>query len=498
MDQVKAGALLTENFLEMFLLFDTEGTILCANAAARDKLEYGDALCGSHVASIFPNEFQKTEQGFSTEFRFGEPVQQLMAYRKNLTCFPVEARILWDEQQGAYLCMAQDILEKQFLTQELERVKEEAQEASKVRSEFVANVTHELRTPVNGILGNLKGLTESEEEEGKKKVLRLIERCCGDMNRLINNILDFSKLEAGKFVLENRRYHFRNMIDYVRGNHVNRITEKGLDFFVTVSPEIPEYVVGDEHRLVQILNNLLSNAQKFTHIGKISLEVIKTAQVKNAIELYFLVIDTGIGIKKEDHDKLFQSFTQVDASISRKYGGTGLGLNITRQLVEMMNGNISVESEENKGTTFAFSIWVGDADTDVEAGDITLPDAPMHRRRLRHIMSMSRQAEEDKPDAMRQFGTSENREFLDKTLSKLVLCIEMENWEKAESFMETIRQLTEDAPQEIKRKILRIKMTVQKENCEKTLQGLDALRECLEQQPEEENEADERQRKEDS
>lgn len=487
MDQVGNGALLTENLLEMFLLFNAKGTILYANATAKNKLGYTEELAGCHIASIFPNEFQKADTGFSTEYSFGESIQRLMAYRKNLTCFPVQTRIVWNEERAAYVCMAYDILEKEFLEQELERVKQEAEQALRVRSEFVANVTHELRTPVNGILGNLKGLSE---EEGRDRTLQLIERCCGDMNRLINNILDFSKLEAGKFVLENRRYHFRNMIDYVRGSHVNRITEKGLDFFVTVSPEIPEYVVGDEHKLVQILNNLLSNAQKFTHIGKISLEVIKTAQVKNAIELYFLVMDTGIGIKREDQDKLFQSFTQVDASISRKYGGTGLGLNISKQLVEMMKGSISVESEENRGTTFAFSIWIGDGDAVEDGSEIALPDSPLHRKGIRQVLSLSGHSEEQKPDAKKQYGSKENMELLDKTLSKLVLCIEMENWEKAESFMETIRQLTENAPQEVKRKVLRIKMTVQKENCEKTLQGLEELRICVEQKPEEGNETD--------
>lgn len=487
MDQVGEGALFIENLLEMFLLFDAKGTILYANAAAKKKLGYEEGLSGSHIASVFPNKFRKEDTGFSTEYSFGEEMQHLMAYRKNLTCFPIEARIVWNEERAAYICMAYDIIEKEFLEQELERVKQEAEQAQKVRSEFVANVTHELRTPVNGILGNLKGLSE---EEGRERTLQLIERCCGDMNRLINNILDFSKLEAGKFVLENRRYHFRNMVDYVRSSHINRITEKGLDFFVTVSPEIPEYIIGDEHKLVQILNNLLSNAQKFTHIGKISLEIIKTAQVKNAIELYFLVMDTGIGIKKEDHDKLFQSFTQVDASISRKYGGTGLGLNITKQLVEMMKGSISVESEENRGTTFAFSIWAGDGDAVEDGSEIVLPDSPLQRRGIKQLLSLSGHSEEEKPDGKKQYGSKENRELLDATLSKLVLCIEMENWEKAESFMETIRQLTEGAPQEVKRKVLRIKMTVQKENTEKTLQGLEELANLCGAEPEEEKEAD--------
>ena len=486
MDQV--GALPVENALEMILIFSREGVITYANAAAKEKLEYKDELCGRHISSIFPNEFQQTENGFSTEYLFGSQIQNVIVYRKNLTCFPAEARMIWDEENSQYVCMANDILEKEFLNQEMERVKQEAEQALKVRSEFVANVTHELRTPVNGILGNVMDLTEKEEDEKKRKALRLIERCCGDMNRLINNILDFSKLEAGKFVLENRRFHFRNMIDYVRGNHQNRITEKGLDFFVTVSPEVPEYIVGDELKIVQILNNLLSNAQKFTHVGKISVEILKTAQVKNTIELYFLVMDTGIGVEKENQDKLFKAFSQVDASISRKYGGTGLGLNITKQFVEMMGGSISVESQKNKGTTFAFSIWVGDGDAGSE--EYILPDASIRRSNAGLSIMTSETSESDGADAMRTFGTPENTELLDKTLSKMVLCIEMENWQKAEDFMETVRQLTEGAPREAARSVLRLKMAVQKENYEKAIVSLEELKAIMEQKPEEGDEAD--------
>ena len=191
------------------------------------------------------------------------------------------------------------------------------------------------------------------------------------MNKIIDNVLDFSKLDAGKFTLEPRRFHFRNMLDYVKEQHIGRITEKGLDFFMTVSPQAPEYIVGDELRIVQILNNLLSNALKFTSVGKITLQALKTARVDDKTELFFIVSDTGIGIAEEDRDKLFRSFSQVDASISRKYGGTGLGLNICRQLVELMGGSIEVESRRGGGSVFSFSIWVGACE---EAGDSRTSD----------------------------------------------------------------------------------------------------------------------------
>lgn len=357
--------------------------------------------------------------------------------------------------------MAIDILEKEYLGKEIEQVRNEAQQAMKVKSEFVANVTHELRTPVNGVKGNVQALLEEVSDSKTRKSLQLIERCCDDMNRIINNILDFSKLEAGKFVLELHRFHFRNMLDYVRNNHINKLTEKGLGFFVTVSPQIPEYVVGDELRIVQILNNLLSNAQKFTAVGKISVEAVRTARINDKIELFFMVKDTGIGIDAADRDKLFQSFSQVDASISRKYGGTGLGLNICKQLVELMGGKIEVESERNRGSTFSFSIWVGIPDGEEELPDQPGLEMPLFTERIKDA------SKEIPLEEIRKYGTSENLKILNNNLSKLILCVEMENWEKAEMFMETIRQMTEGAPRDVSRVILRLKMAIQKENYDK-------------------------------
>ena len=292
------------------------------------------------------------------------------------------------------------------------------------------------------------------------------------MNNLINNILDFSKLEAGKFTLEQRRFEFRSMIDYVRSTHMPKITEKGLKFFVTVSPEIPEYVIGDELRIGQVLNNLLSNACKFTHVGKVSLEVLKTAQNGNRVELFFMVIDTGIGIAKADIDKLFKSFSQVDASVSRKYGGTGLGLNISSQLVELRGGNISVDSEVNKGTMFSFSIWVELPEEEVEES-------------MSHVdtyvaKSLSDTLKEDSESSnMLAFGTKENMEELKKQLSKIVLCIEMENWEKAESFTDSIKHLTVEAPKEMRTATLKLKMAVQKSDYDKAIAAYDAVMELL-------------------
>lgn len=458
MKQIGEDIFPMEDALEMIIVFDRGGNISYVNASAREKLEYGQDLCGRHISEVFPNTFLPGKDADAAEEMLGNDLCSLVAYRRNHTCFPVEARIIKKRTDlEEYICMANDILEKEFLSREVERIREEADQAAKVKSEFVANVTHELRTPVNGVLGNVRELLGRPLDEATQKSLHLVERCCDDMNKIINSILDFSKLEAGKFTLEPRRFHFRNMMDYVKANHMNKITEKGLNFFMTVSPQIPEYIIGDELRIVQVLGNLISNAQKFTSVGKITVEAVRTARVNDKIELFFMVKDTGIGIDAADKDKLFQSFSQVDASISRKYGGTGLGLNICKQLVELMGGRIEVESEKNRGSTFSFSVWVGISENEEE----------VLCEQTDYIEMPAGDVEDSSAEDIRQFGTPENLKNLKNNLSKLILCVEMENWEKAEMFMETVRTLTSGAPREIGRIALRLKMAIQKENYDK-------------------------------
>ena len=470
----ESGLFPVKDALEMVLIFDGAGEISYANDAAEKELEYDGDLCGSNICDVFPNEFRLEEGSLVEECPIGYEVQNLVAYRKNFTCFPVKARIIRSETHpGMYVCMADDTVEKEYLSREIIQAKQEAQEAQKVKTEFVANVTHELRTPVNGVLGNVRELMGEEKDPRKSKFLWTISRCCEDMNKIIDNILDFSKLEAGKFTLEPRKFNTREMLDYVKANHASKITEKGLEFFMTVSPQVPEYIIGDELRIEQILNNLLSNALKFTAAGKVSLEVLKTAQVKDKIELFFIVVDSGIGIDKGEKDKLFESFSQVDASISRKYGGTGLGLNICQQLVELMGGRVGVESEKGKGSAFSFSVWVESCEENTSSSQTdALKKAVYTSASLTALAG-------DGQENLKQYGTEENQEALKRNLSKLILCVEMENWEKAEMFMETIRQLAEGAPREVGRILLRLKMAVQKENYDKVAASYEELKAFL-------------------
>ena len=476
-----------ENALEMILIFDVNGEILYANPMAEKLLKYKESVSGSSIMEVFPN-LEDEEQRWQT-LAEKEKLCNLMAYRGNRTCFPVRAKIVFYpekfQDRQVYLCSAADISTESYLEKKVDQVEEEAENAAKVKSEFVANVTHELRTPVNGISGNAQELLDQEQDKEKIKLLQLIERGCRDMNALINNILDFSKLESGKFTLESRKFCFRTMIDYVKGNHNKRMVEKGLEFSVTVSPEIPKCIVGDELRIVQILNNLISNAYKFTSVGGVHVEIVKTAQNGKRVELFFIVSDTGIGIAKKDQDKLFKSFSQVDMSITRKYGGTGLGLNICKQLVELMGGSIHIESEVGKGSIFSFHIWV-ELPEDCEELQISGTEAgcqPAMRTNNVEQELMDKlwnMTESRKGADVWKYGEEGNKVEIDKKISKLMLSIVMENWEKAEVMAEAVKQLMEDAPREIKSAAFRMKMAVQKGDISKATEAIERLQKVME------------------
>lgn len=455
------------NAIEIFLSYDDDKRILMMNESARKELMYTDNDIGTSVSRLFQNEDM-------SEITYDGMIRQMMIYRSNQTCFRAQVKaIKTDSQISPHVLMIRNISDQYALEKAAEIARKETEATAKVKTEFVANVTHELRTPVNGILGNTNILLENESDPKKIGLLNTISKSCGAMNELINGILDFSKLDAGKFTLENRKFNFRNMIDYVKSTHMPKITEKGLKFFVTISPDIPEFVIGDELRISQILNNLLSNACKFTNVGKISLEALMTAQEKNRIELFFIVLDTGIGIAKSDEDKLFKSFSQVDASVSRKYGGTGLGLNISKQLVDLMGGHITVDSELNKGTMFSFSIWVETPEE--ETAEVKLPVDNNYAKNIHEALGA-----DDEIEKAYIYGSEENRKELDEHMSKLILCLEMENWEKAENFSNSIKQLTIQAPKDIKVAALRMKMAVQKADYDRSVDEYNRLKELCE------------------
>ena len=245
---------------------------------------------------------------------------------------------------------------------ELDIAKKRAQEAARVKSEFLANMSHELRTPLNGVIGFTRQMLKTHLSTSQTDYLQTIERSANNLLSIINDILDFSKLEAGKLALENIPFEFQASLDEVVNLQATNAHEKGLELTLKIDPKVPPGVVGDPLRIQQILTNLVGNSIKFTERGNIDISVELRSQSEDSIELQFMVRDTGIGISERQQAQLFQAFSQADASISRRYGGTGLGLVITQKLVSQMGGEISLTSRLHQGSTFWFTLRLSTTD----------------------------------------------------------------------------------------------------------------------------------------
>jgi signal transduction histidine kinase/CheY-like chemotaxis protein len=259
----------------------------------------------------------------------------------------------------------------------LRMAKETAEETARIKSEFLANMSHEIRTPMNAIIG-LSHLGLDEPSAKKiKDYLGKINTAANNLLGIINNVLDFSKAEAGKLDIERTPFHLSQVLDDVWIPASIYAKDKALELTRKVNADVPENLLGDSMRLRQVLTNLIGNAIKFTEHGSVSLELQRRSREDGQAYVECRVIDTGVGLTPKQQAKLFQPFTQADSSTTRKYGGTGLGLSICKTLVERMGGEISVESEVGRGSTFIFTFSLLEAPKIVEAkteDDTKLPD----------------------------------------------------------------------------------------------------------------------------
>jgi hypothetical protein len=343
----------------IFILERKTGKILDVNKSVCEVLGYSRSeiigtVTGDRVVSeqrgAYKREFQKLQSDgkFNGEFDIR---------KKDGSIITVDGRGTTYEEY--IFAVGRDITFYKQAMEKLEEAKREAEIANRSKSEFLANMSHEIRTPMNGVIGMAELLSDTELTNDQRECLDMLKTSADNMMLTINEILDISKIEAGKVDFESIDFNFRNNISDTLQILSFKANEKGLELLYDISPDVPDIILGDPGRLRQVLTNLVSNGIKFTENGEIAVSVDIESCTDDDMFLHFTVSDKGIGIPEDKRAKIFDTFTQADSSTTRKYGGTGLGLSICSRLVQMMKGKIWVESEVGKGSTFHFTANFG-------------------------------------------------------------------------------------------------------------------------------------------
>jgi two-component system sensor histidine kinase/response regulator len=366
---------LFENVMEGVYLSSPGGKILAANPAlvkmlgydSEEELKAADIGADLHVG---PQKRSFLIQKLEDQGRLKN--EELVLRRKDGTTITVldNSRIVRDAS-GKVLYLEGtliDISDRKAFEQELARARDEAIEASQMKSEFLANMSHEIRTPMNGVIGMTTMLLDTHLTQEQKEYTAAVRRSAGYLLEIINDILDFSKIEAGKLELEAIEFSPRSCVEDVLEMLFELAESRSIELICYFHSEVPDKLRGDAGRLRQVITNLVGNALKFTERGEVAVTVSLEETESQVVTLRFDVLDTGIGITPKQMMRIFEPFCQGDGSTTRKYGGTGLGLNISRRIVEMMQGTIKVKSEPGVGSTFSFTAKFENAATDENPG----------------------------------------------------------------------------------------------------------------------------------
>jgi PAS domain S-box-containing protein len=351
---------------------------LQTNDVACQRLGYSrDEFAGMSLRDIVaPDSIEQSMQAWKSVLRDGHILFESEQVAKDGRRIPTEMNVRLMEFDGhlATLSIARDITERKRVEAELVKAKDAAEAGSRAKSEFLANMSHEIRTPLNGVIGMIDLALETDLTAEQREYLETVKLSGDSLLTVINEILDFSKIEAGKIDIEEIDFNLRDCLEETLKTLAPRADEKGLELLCEVASDVPEMARGDSSRLRQVLINLIGNAIKFTREGEIALKVqTETRGGKDGI-FHFTVSDTGIGIPPEKLEMIFDPFNQADASTTRKFGGTGLGLTISSRLIRMMGGEIWVNSEVGQGTQMHFTVRLKVADTKpIELGPVAPP-----------------------------------------------------------------------------------------------------------------------------
>jgi len=347
----------------VFVLDAVAMIITDCNQRAVELLEIGDKaqIVGAPVESLFNKEHLRLFSHVGSDP--GDPQtnswqgELALASKKDNTIFAfVNVVSFFDQDRRFWKISVLDISEIKMTQFELMKSKQKAESASRAKSRFLSNMSHELRTPLNGIIGSSNLLLQEKFLPEQRSHLEILKFSSELMMVLINDILDFNKIESGRFELENLPLNLRALLKKLEAQFSVQAHAKGLLFLLDVDDNLETEFLTDETRLNQVFSNLLSNAIKFTHSGGVTLGARKLSSTSKKSTIQFMVKDTGIGIPANKQQEVFESFTQADTDTTRKYGGTGLGLAISRKLVGLFGGELQIQSEEGKGSTFYFTV----------------------------------------------------------------------------------------------------------------------------------------------